>query len=346
MRKCLLNNEKGFLCRVGIYIAATFVLSFCPSAQAAYATSELNSAAVTRSVSVNIAEAEMLQAQTALKRTQSDPLALKAELMSTQARLTQARASLITAQLNVRLLLAQDLAALTSAEWELKLATARFEANNVNLNAVQIRLKAGAATNIDLEKAQVDVRNAKAAIEQAKDALGKAQGDVKLRAGRLPAQQLGATVQPVLSNLQAALAHHPRLLRAQATVDLRRHELAVKSTDLSSPVETLEARDSLNSALRLLEDTERELRTELANVWQSYQQATATLSNRQRSQAVSAENLRVQEGRFGKGLISRMMVLQARADFAQVEANVDAARAAVEIALVRLAVTANTTLWK
>jgi outer membrane protein TolC len=315
-------------------------------AQAAYASAELLPAALTRSVSLELGQAEFRQAQAALIRTQGDPLALRADLLAAQARLTQARVNQSAAQYALRLSLAQDLAALASTENDLRVARARAEIADVNFSAVQVRLKAGAANRLDLDKAQTDARNARASVTQLEAALAATRANVQGRAGKLPTQVLTVFPRPQLPALQSALASHPRQVEGNALIEAARQEVAVKSSDLSAPVEVQAARDALLSAQKTAEDTSRELRGELLEAWQVYQTALNTLASRTRSQAAAAGDAKVQDSRFTRGLISRLALLQSRADALQASASLDAARAASETALAQLSVAANAEVWK
>lgn len=324
----------------------TLALILLPTAQAAYPSSELLPAAVNRSVSAELAGTELKQAQAALTRVQGDPLALKAELLAAQARLAQARAGVGAAQYALRLALAQDLATLSGAGNDLDTARARAEIADVNLRATELRLKAGAANRLDLDRAQTEARNARAALTRATEALAAAKVTVQNRAGKLPASSLKTFPRPQLAALQAALTGHPQQVRANAQVDAARQDVAVKSSDLSAPVEVQAAREALVTAQKTAEDTARDLRSNLSEAWQGYQTALATLASRERTQTAAAANARVQASRFEKGLISRLALLQARADALEADAALDAARAGVETALARLAVAANVDVWK
>lgn len=324
----------------------TLALMLAPAARAAYPTSELLTPALGRSVSAELAQTELTQAQAALTRTQGDPLALRAELLAAQARLSQARAGVNAAGYALRLSLAQDLAALSGAEADLKVARARAEIADVNLSATELRVKAGAATRLDLDRAQTDARNARAALDRAEDGLATARENVRDRAGKLPSGTLKTFPKPSLSALQAALAGHPQQLRANAQVEAARQEVAVKANDLSAPVEVQAAREALTTAQKTAQDTGRTLRSGLSDAWQAHQTALATLASRERTQGAAAANASVQASRFAKGLISRLALLQAREDALEAGAALDAARAGVETALARLAVAANADVWK
>lgn len=325
----------------------SLTLLLAPGAQAAYPSAELLAPALQKSVPVDLAQNELAQAQTNLSRVQGDPLALRADLLAAQARLAQARAGLSAARHALRLSLAQDLAALAAAQGDLRVAQARQQVADVTLSATEVRLKAGAATRLDLEKAQTEARNARSAVEEASASVAAARAAVQTRAGRLPAQATQGTLPaPTLTALQAALPAHPRMLRASAQVDAARQDVAVKSSDLSAPVEVQQARDALAAAQKGAEDTARELRAELSAAWQSYQQALAARQNRERSAAGASRDLGVQEARYQKGLISRLALLQARAEAQSAAAALDAARAGVETALARLAVSANAEVWR
>lgn len=321
-------------------------LLLCSTAQAAYPTAELLSSAQTRSPSLQLAQNELTQAQTGLKRVQNDPLALRPQQLEAQGRLEQAKAGVIAARLALRATLAQELSTLSGAEDDLAQAGARLEIAQLTLNATNLRAKAGAATKLDVDKASTELRNAQNALAQAKAALASAQQSVKTRAGGLPKQSLTQFAAPKLETLKAALGQHPRVLKASSNVKLAQLDLTVKDNDLSAPVEVQAARDALAGAQKTLEDTKDEVERGLLDAWQGYRNAVSALANRERSAAAARQDLQVQSARFGKGLISRLAMLQARSSALEAENAVDSARAALEIALTRLATAANVDVWK
>ncbi|MFC6592699.1 TolC family protein [Deinococcus lacus] len=328
-------------------LSVALILLAASPAYAVYSTAALSGPALSRAVSVQLAASELEQARAGLTRVQGDPLALRPDLMAAQARLQQAEASQRLTGLQVRAALAAELATLSGAEYDLRLAQARSELAALNLQAAQVRRNAGAATALDLENAQTEATNAAAAVTQAKEALAAAQAAVKARAGTLPAAAKTLSFpQPKLETLRSGLAQHPRLLRAQAEAEKAELDLTIKSTDLSAPVEVQAARDALLGARKNVEDTQLDLTAKLNEAWQTYSAARSTVQSRQRSAAGAAEQARVQESRFSAGLVSRAELLKARTAALEAEAQLDAARASLETALSNLSVAANLKVWQ
>lgn len=300
-----------------VLLSITLLLAGMAQAQTTYTPAPVMTAALSRSISVELAQAEVGQAKSAVTRLNGDPLALKADLLTAQDRVAQAQAALLAAQLALRVTVSQELAALGAAENDLGVARGKLELARLALKGVEISLSAGAANRVELEKAQADVKNAQNEVAQAGDTLADARGRVSTRLGYLPKMPLVKFPQPSVGALQAALTQHPRQLKADAAVISARRDLAVKSSDLSAATEIKAAQNTLDAALKNAEDTARSLRGELSDAVQRYQTALSTLANRERSAATAAENARVQQVRFEKGLVSKQAAWQARSDSAQ-----------------------------
>lgn len=343
----LLCLSKKIKTNLGVPVLASLLVGLLSApAYAAYPTAELWGASISRSVPVDIAKAELEQAKAEVAKVKGDPLALRENMLNATARLEQAKANLQAAQYGLRRTLAQELAALSSAEFELSLSKARSEIADINLKAAQVRAKAGAINRLDLEKAETEARNARTSMSQAQGALDIARNNVKTRTGTLPKQKLSNFPSPKKEPLVKALAEHPRQTRADAQITLNKYKVNVMSTDLTAPVELQAVRNSLSSSQKSAEDTSRELLSGLNSAWQSYQNALISLKSRQRSYNASVKDVQVQSGRFKKGLISRVAMLQSRLESLQAEANLDAARSAIESNLAGLAVSANVNVWK
>lgn len=330
-------------------IFATVLLSLnlgLEPARAAYATAELWGNALKRSVPVEIAQAELTQAKAEVAKVKGDPLALRVNLIKANARLTQAKANLVAAQLAVRQNLAQDLARLSSAEYTVNVSKTRLDIAAMNLKAAKIRVKAGAINRLDFEKAETRERNAHVSLSQAESDLTIARENLRRNAGTLPQKKLTTFPKPQLATLQKALGTHPRQLRASSQVEINKYQLAVMSSDLTAPVEVRAAQNAVSSAQKNAEDIGRSLRNSLDQSWQNYRNALITLDSRQRSYNSAAENMRVQNGRFDKGLLSKAALLQSKEELQQAESQLDTARTSIETALTRLAVSANSNVWK
>lgn len=329
-----------------IFLSITLLVAGVAQAQSTYTPAPVMSAALSRSIAVELAQAELDQSKTALTRLNGDPLALKADLLTAQSRVLQAQAGLLAAQLALRVTVSQELAALGAAENDLGVARGKLELAKIAHKGVEIKLSAGTANRVELEKAQSDVKNAQNEVAQAEDNLADARAKVTTRLGSLPKAPLGKAPTPVLNTLQAALAQHPRQLKADAAVVTAKRDYAVKNSDLSAASEIKTAQNALDAALKTAEDTSRSLRSELGDAWQRYQTALSTLANRERSANTAAENARMGQTRFEKGLVSKQAALQAKNDAAAAAAALSAARAALETALANLAVAANVDVWR
>ncbi|GHG12086.1 hypothetical protein GCM10017783_25340 [Deinococcus piscis] len=333
------------ICKGALLVASLALLGTLTGAQAAYGTAELTGPALAQAVSVQLAQGELTQARAEVTRLASDPLALRPARMAAQARADEAAANLRLSELQVRAALAAELAALSAAEYGLRLAKVQAEMAQIGRSAAQVRFDAGAATALDLETARAEANNAAAAVAQAETALKAAQDAVERRTGQLPRQGLKLSDPPSLSALNMALQHHPRMIKARAALAQAELDLTVKSTDLSAAVEVQAAQAAVLAARSAVADTQLSLESALTAAWQEYQTVVSAVAPAARTASTAAEQAHVQQQRFGSGLISKQVLLKSQLDALQAESELDRRRAAAESALAALSVAANTKAW-
>ncbi|MDP9765262.1 TolC family protein [Deinococcus enclensis] len=322
------------------------LLTLLTQAQAAYGTLELYPSAVQRSVSVQVARNELTQARAEVARLAADPLALQPARMAADARARQAEAGVRLSELQLRATLAGELEALSGAEYGARLAQARRELADLRLTAAQVKFRAGALTKLDLDAAQAEASNAAAAVATAEATLNAARQKVQGRAGTLPRLPLQFAPAPEAGILRAALANHPRLIKASAEVAAADLDLQVKSTDLSAAAEVKAARVALENARTAQTEARLELEAALTAALQTYQSAQSTLAPAERSTGAAASQAATAEKRFAAGLISRAALLQARLEALEARSTLDGRQAATETALASLSVAANLNVWK
>lgn len=327
------------------FLATLSLLGLAAQAQAAYGTTELYGPALQQAVSVQLAQGELTQARAEVTRLTADPLALRPARLAAQARANEAAAALRLSELQVRSALAGELAALSAAEYGVRIAKAQAEMAQIQRSAAQVRFDAGAATALDLDTARAEANNAAAAVAQAEATLTAAQNAVKRRTGQLPKQALKLSATPKFAELRAALEGHPKLIRARAALAQAELDLTVKSTDLSAAVEVQAAQATVLAARSAVADVQLELESALTSAWQDYQTTSSAVEPATRTASTAAEQARVQQQRFGSGLVSRQALLQSRLEALQAESQLDSRRTAAESALAALSLAAGTKAW-
>ncbi|WP_188998919.1 TolC family protein [Deinococcus roseus] len=267
--------------------------------------------ALKQNASYQMGLTEVQEADRGLTRTQSDPVALKPDLLGAQQRLDQARASLINQSLMVRQHLVTDLQNLDSLQDQLLGQQISLEISQLQAQASRARLKAGAATQLDLAKAENDLDSAQKDLDSTRKQLQDAQERFKKRYGKTPDASGDEKLSWTTAQLQTALKSHPRALRDQATLENADLQYQIKSSDLSPAIEVDQARIALENARKTQAETLSDLQEALEDALSQHQIAQNSVTAKDRSLQIALANLTTQKARFQKGLISRLQVLQA-----------------------------------
>ncbi|WP_425144801.1 TolC family protein [Deinococcus sp.] len=310
-------------------------------------TPQLYGAALALSSGYAAAAAELAGARAALARLQKDPLALRADSLSAASRVQVAEARLRAAALDTRAQLSTDLLAYQSAQDAREVARSQVEAAQLALKGVQYRAQNGAATPLELNQAQADLRNAQSALSAAQANVGAAQSALLKRAGALPAPPKSWALPNVnLAVLEAALDDYPTIISARNDLALAQYKLRILTGDASSAQDVQSARETALSAQSQLDDLSRQQRAALLRAWSSYQNALAGLPSKERSLGVAQNAYKVQQGRYASGAAALLTVKKAAVDLAQAQASLSEAQINTEAALVAVAQAASYDPWK
>ena len=132
------------------------------------------------------ARTEVAAAQRDLDRTLADPLALRVPRLQAEQRLASAREALDAGLIALRITVARAYFAALEADEALEIARLEHTIAQVSLEAQQVRFNAGAATQLDLDRARND-------LDSAVRTLAEAGSDRELAYAEL-ASQLGTAV--------------------------------------------------------------------------------------------------------------------------------------------------------
>ncbi len=305
------------------------------------------SAALARSDSFSIALSEAQNAKIRLQRLKSDPLATKPLLLEASTTLELAEARVIAARLDVRRSVLQDTFAWNSAANALDLASARANLADANARAANARFKTGAITNSELNRAEADLRAAQSEVTSARSEWLAASEVLRSRLGFAADASLPnvATPRPQKIILEKSIENNLRVVETRGSLARAKLDLTIKDNEFTAPVEINEARRSVANAERNLADARNVVKTGLVNRWETYQSTVNAITARERGVQLARDELKTQSDRFSRGLVSQLVVLQAKVNLAQQLALFEEARQRFSLAVLELAVLVNVDVW-
>jgi outer membrane protein TolC len=183
-----------------------------------------------QSVAVVAAELDRHDALRARGRVESDPLALRPELLQARQRAELAEAEADEARLSALRDVAAAWARLREVELQVRLAAASRDLAERSLAITQLRFERGSATFLDVQSASTDLLDAERALRMAQDGASLARSDLAGITG-LPSEELGGDAPldrtrfeglevPPADVLGRAALTVPTLLRLQQGVEL------------------------------------------------------------------------------------------------------------------------------
>lgn len=286
------------------------------------------------------ARTEVAAAQRDLDRTLADPLALRVPRLQAEQRLASAREALDAGLTALRITVARAYFAALEADETLEIARLEHAIAQVSLEAQQVRFNAGAATQLDLDRARND-------LDTAVRTLAETGSDRELAYAEL-ASQLGTAVTslgplneaaqlPELAGVVAeAQTRNGRVRAARRAVELAQAQFDAVDNAFSARADIESARDRLADAERDLNETLRTLELDITSSYNSAVAAQARLDSAQASSATSAEDLAASSIRFDSGNLSPISYEQARLGHARTIASEHSALHAQILAALQL----------
>ncbi len=308
-------------------------------AQTSLTFDDVASLAVETAVGVRSAQLDVTSAERDLARVAADPTTLRVARLQAEHAVARARTSLEAAEASARHAAASAYTDALAADDQLAIAEAAREIAATALEATQIRFDAGAATELDVERAQNDLQGAERDVVDANAARRLAYDRL---ASLLDLDEPIATLAPApepepvapLEDFLTDLERNADVLAAEQTVELAEAQLAAIDNPLSSaPADIAAARDRLDTA-RLQRDEQRRSLTLLAR--QAHNAALAAEARVQGAEAAASaarDDLAVQRVRYEAGSISSLTLAQAEQQERTQAANLAAARHALAAAV-------------
>jgi len=298
--------------------------------------------AVDASASVRAARLDLATAERERERVRADPTTLRIARLQAEQALERAVAALAAATETARdgaatayesALQADDL--VHTAEAALAIAESLHE-------AARIRFDAGAATRLDLERAENDRLAAERDLDDARQTralayqrLASQLGSPDAPVGLAPAPAPGPV--PDLAQVRAWAQDNRTVMAASHQLALAEAQLMAIDVPLTTPRADIEAaRDRVDTARLQLDEQHRVLDLELQQARNAAVAAAARLESADEALATAEEDVRVQRLRLEAGTVARLTLAQSELQASRLRAARTSAEHALAASLRRL----------
>lgn len=287
------------------------------------------------------ARTELASAQRDLSRIQSDPLALRLDILQAEQNVASKQEALERARLSHTFTVTQ--AFFNALETDESLASARLqlEIARATLKAQEIRFQAGAITQIDLSNAENDAVMAERSVSDAQNARNFAYSQLANYIGQMPSVLAAYNAEtPVLASLEEyqnqALLKNIQLNLLKRSLELAQVQLQIVDNDFSSRSQIESARDNLSNAQLNLADYQDNLGLSIESSYNSVISAQASYQNAVEALKTATNDLNAQHTRLKAGSISPIAYQQSELAFAQKQAALSRSRHQLCLAFIRL----------
>ena len=288
------------------------------------------------------ARSSLSAAERDLTRTRQDPLSLRLEIVQAQQAFDAAQKNLEVAILAAQSDVASAYYDALSAEKALEIAKMQQQIDQNTLEATQVRLNAGAATQLDLERAQNSLtaseRSVRDAQQQRDLAFQNLESLLSLQIDALNPDVPEPSSEPAALEdvLARAQAENAQLLQAQRAVELAQVQLESIDNAFSAQADIDTAEDNLNNAIASLADVKRALDITVQQSYISLLAALGSYESALENYATSIDDLIAQQTRLDAGSISPLDFQQTEVSHANTEAALNSALYNAQLAYLQL----------
>ncbi len=284
------------------------------------------------------ARADLSAAERDLDRSEADPLALRVPVLQAQQAVKAAQAGLVTALIDSRLAVSQAYFTALGADDTLALAEQQRDISSVTLEAEQVRLGAGAATQLDVDRAGNNLDDAERDVASAANDRALADAELSSLLGSDVAALTPASDAPALPELAAVLANaqarNALLAATERALALAEAQLAAVDNAFSARADIESAQDRLGSARLNVEETARSLELTVRSSYNAVLSAEGRRVGARADLATAQEDLEAQRARLDAGSISPLSYRQTELSAANTASS--AARALNDLLLAHL----------
>ncbi len=255
---------------------------------------------------------------------------------------------MVAARLEVRRSAVQNIFAWRNALDALELASTKLSLADANAKAANARFKVGAVTSVEVNRSEAELKASQNEILSARAELAAAVEVLQSQLGFVPnaTTPSEAIPRPTRQVLERNLGSSVRVVDAKGALDRAKLALEIQDNEFSALVDISEAKRSLSNAERNLAETRNSLKATFTTRWEVYQTATGALMARERAVQLATAELKTQTERSERGLVSKLVVLQARVGLVQTQNNLESSRQRLAIGVLELAVLVNLDVWQ
>ncbi len=283
------------------------------------------------------AQAALDSATRGLARVQADPLALRVAQLQAEQAVSNAQQALKTAQLKAQNSAADAFAAAREADSSVTLAEHKLDIAQTELEANNARIKAGAATNLDVERAGNALASAQRDLAAAQQSRTLAYASLaSLLAIPNTFVLEGSVTVDEVPDLETALANlesNSLVTQARQTYELAQAQLAAIDNAFTARSEVELARDEVKRAETQVQEARRSVEI---TVQQSYNGVLVAQSQLQGAEAAAVTawtDFEAQQLRFDSGSISLLDLKQSQFAAADSQSQLELAKHALASSL-------------
>jgi outer membrane protein len=293
--------------------------------------------AVNANAEVSTAQAALDSATRGLARVQADPLALRVAQLQAEQAVSNAQQALKAAQLKAQNNAADAFAAAREADSNVGLAEQKLDIAQTELEANNARIKAGAATNLDVERAQNALANAERDLAAAKQSRTLAYASLaSLLAIPNTFSLEGSVALGDVPDLETALANletNSLVTQARQTHELAQAQLAAIDNAFTARSEVEAARDEVKRAETQVQEVRRSAEITVQQSYNAVLVAQSRLQGAEAAFATAQSDLTAQQTRFDAGSISLLDLKQSQLALADSESQLEQAKHALASSL-------------
>ena len=260
------------------------------------------------SAGVRTAQVDLRSAERDLARVQADPLALRVPKLQAEQALRTTEQALVSAQLSAAEDAATSYAAALEADAAVALADLQLDIAETQYDATLIRLEAGAATTLDLERAENVLASAQRARVSALQTRGLAYNSLASLlgiGGTFVLQNAAETSDvPSLQDVLARVPNNALLTQAVQVESLARAQFEAVNNNFSARSSVEAAQVSLENATTRASETRRSVALGARRSYNAVLAAQSQLRSAEAELTTAREDVAAQRLRYEAGSIS------------------------------------------
>ena len=258
-------------------------------------------------------------------RTESDPLALRLDLVQARQAVEQGRRLLAQARYDAYAEIAAAYVQALEAERQLALAEQGRDLAARSLDITRIRFERGSATELDVQNAETELARAESGVLSARQGLDLARDNLASLIGvqepdpdSVP-EELLAVEAPTMETITELLDRHPTILQAEHGVETARVARDLLDPSYASQAQIDQAELQVARAEEGLAEARRGMELQASRLRDAVERARESLDVEREALVDARERESLEERRFDAGLIAEITLDQARLTRAQAE---------------------------